>query len=170
MLITLAIGALLVVGGGLVTYMASLVKSAYAIRVEIRTEMDEGMRRIEDDMDKKSRWIKRDLIEEMEKTRNALNTENQRRAGEMAEVLNKRLVEMDTAYRNDRIEILKLLDNQRQMILSLDQRLRALKREQRRADMGAVLESMAPAGGDNTEPADTEVQAYGGEEQSAPAA
>ncbi|MBF0333842.1 MAG: hypothetical protein HQL40_09395, partial [Alphaproteobacteria bacterium] len=111
-------------------YMGSLVKSAYQIKVEIRSEMEQGIRRLEEDIDKKSKWIKRDLVEEIDKMKAAVQTDNTKRFNEFLDTINKRVAEFESGVTRDRNEILKVIENHRQTITNLDQRMRALKREQ----------------------------------------
>ncbi|MBF0307475.1 MAG: hypothetical protein HQL41_17725, partial [Alphaproteobacteria bacterium] len=88
LLLSLAAGGVLIIGGGLMMYMGSLVKSAYQIKVEIRSEMEQGIRRLEEDIDKKSKWIKRDLIEEIDKMKAAVQTDNTKRFNEFLDTIN----------------------------------------------------------------------------------
>jgi len=128
-LISLAIGLLLVIGGSLVVYMGSLVKNAYELKVEIQNDMEAGLKRIEEESEKKTRWIKRDLIEEIEKLKSSLSTDNQRKFGEMTEGLIKSVAELEQTHKRDRQEMIKVIDALRQDIMTLDQRLKSLKRD-----------------------------------------
>lgn len=128
-LVSLAIGLLLVIGGSLVVYMGSLVKNAYELKVEIQNDMEAGLKRIEEESEKKTRWIKRDLIEEIEKLKSSLSTDNQRKFGEMTEGLVKSVAELEQTYKRDRQEMVKVIDALRQDIMTLDQRLKSLKRD-----------------------------------------
>jgi cell division protein FtsX len=129
-LISLVAGLVLVIGGALVVYMGSLVKSAYQLKIEIKADMDEGLRKIEEDTDKKSRWIKRDLIEEIDKIKGNVTTDNQRKFAELADTLSKRLTEAEDIGRHDRAEIVKLIEGLRRDVTTLDQRIRSLRRDQ----------------------------------------
>lgn len=128
-LISLAIGLLLVIGGSLVVYMGSLVKNAYELKVEIQSDMEAGLKRIEEESEKKTRWIKRDLIEEIEKLKSSLSTDNQRKFGEITEGLVKSVAEMEQTHKRDRQEMIKVIDALRQDIMTLDQRMKSLKRD-----------------------------------------
>ncbi|OIQ86453.1 hypothetical protein GALL_316870 [mine drainage metagenome] len=140
MLISLAIGLLLIIGGTLVMYVGSLVKNAYELKVEMQNDMNAGMQRLEEETEKKTRWIKRDIVEEVEKIRAALQTENQKRMNETAEMLGRKLTELDTAWKANSQDVAKVLDSFRQDILRLDQRQRSLKR-----DLTATAEPQAAA-------------------------
>lgn len=147
LLLSLAAGGILIIGGGIMMYMGSLVKSAYQIKVEIRSEMEEGIRRLDEDMDKKSKWIKRDLVEEIDKMKSAVQSDNSKRFNEYLETINKRLMDFESSVTRDRNELLKVIENHRQTITNLDQRLRALKREQKAVETTAspAAEGSAPA-------------------------
>ena len=126
-LISLAVGLILVMGGALVMYVGSLVKSAYELKVEIQGEVAAGMQRLEEETDKKTRWMKREIVEEVEKTRAALQTDTHRKMTEVAELLGRRVAELEEANRASRQEVGKVLEGLRQDILLLDQRQRALR-------------------------------------------
>ena len=129
-LVCLAAGFIIVIGGSLVSYMGSLVKSAYQLKIEMRAEMDEGQKKIEDAVDKKVRWIKRDLVEEVEKTKTAMQTDNQRKINEFIGTINKRLADCEGAVSRDRLEANNLFEGLRHDITVLDQRYRNFRREQ----------------------------------------
>jgi len=128
-LVSLAIGLLLVIGGSLVVYMGSLVKNAYQLKIEIQSDMEAGLRRIEEESEKKTRWIKRDLVEEIDKMKTALTTDNQRKLSELTESLAKRVEEVDQAQKRDRQEMVKVVDAMRQDIMTLDQRIKSLRQQ-----------------------------------------
>ena len=48
----LAAGVVLVVGGGLMMYMSNLVRSAYEIKVQINNDVDERLGKMAEDLDK----------------------------------------------------------------------------------------------------------------------
>jgi hypothetical protein len=131
MLISLAAGLVLVIGGALVLYMGALIKNAYQLKIEIKAEMEEEQRRIEQEADKKLRWMKRDLIEEVEKTKAAIHADNQRKIADLADSVTKRVVAQEELLRLEHAELTKQFDGLRQDIVVLDQRFRALRREQR---------------------------------------
>lgn len=131
-LVSLGLGAIIIAAGGLMMYMSSLVKNAYALKVEMQAEMNEQLQRIADDADKKTKWIKRDLVEEIDKSRHALIADNQRRFGEFEAMVNKRLGEFEDAFRRDRLDTLKQIETLKLALAQLEQKARTLHREQRR--------------------------------------
>lgn len=128
-IISLAAGVILIVGGGLMMYMANLVKSAYEIKVQINTDVDDRLTKMGEDLDKKSRWIKRDLLEEIDKIKTALQTDNARKIEELTAPLLARLEGFDTLLRNEHNEWVKAIEADRAAIAALDSRLKGTARK-----------------------------------------
>ncbi len=149
-LISLVAGLVLVIGGALVMYMGSLVKSAYQLKIEIKAEMDEGQKKIQDDVDKKLRWIKRELIEEIDKIKVGLLADHQRRLTETTAILDQRLAEATAEWRNDRAATISALGALQRDVAVLDQRQRSLRREQAAK---AEVSAAAPAAATEPPPA-----------------
>lgn len=151
--ISLAAGVVLVIGGSLMAYMSSLVKNAYQLKIELNAELDDRLRRMDEDIDKKSKWIKRDLLEEIDKIRTALALENNRKFTEFSEQTARKVAEIEENARRERTELIKTLENLRQTIALQDQKLKALRREQTRlAGSGATDPSAAPQPAAEPEP------------------
>ncbi|MBI2235789.1 MAG: hypothetical protein HYU60_02330 [Magnetospirillum sp.] len=145
LIISLAAGVILVIGGGLMMYMANLVKNAYELKVQISADVDERFAKLAEELDKKSRWIKRDLLEEIEKIKLAMQSDNARKFAEMTDPLNKRFDEMGELLRNERAEWVKAVESDRQNISALDQKLRALRRDAKKTDEAAAAPGAADA-------------------------
>ncbi|MGE5475093.1 MAG: hypothetical protein ACM3Q1_00420 [Bacteroidales bacterium] len=124
LIISLAAGVILIVGGGLMMYMANLVKSAYEIKVQINTDVEDRLTKMGEDLDKKSRWIKRDLLEEIEKIKTALQTDNARKIEELIAPLVARINGFETQLHNERVEWVKAVEADRAVIASLDSRMK----------------------------------------------
>ena len=122
-------------------YMGNLVRSAYELKVQITADLDERLVKIAEENDKKSRWIKRDVLEEVEKMRVAIVADHTRRFQELAEPLVIRLEELEVMLRNERTEWVKAVESDRQNITALDTRVRALRRDLRRAMEKMGIES-----------------------------
>ncbi len=137
-IIGLAAGLILVIGGALVIYMGSLVKSAYQLKIEIKADVDGGLRRLEEEVEKKIRWVKRDLVEEVDKVKTALQTDNQRKISEVLDGFINRLAACEGALLNDRTEVAKHFEDLRNDVTVLDQRLRFMRREQKAAQPAAA--------------------------------
>lgn len=146
LMISLAAGVILVIGGGLMMYMANLVRNAYELKVQINAEVDERLTKMADDLDKKSRWIKRDLLEEIEKIKVSLQTDNARKFQELAEPVVRRVEEMDELLRRERAEWVKAVESDRQNITMLDTKIRGLRRDLRRLETQAGLPPSAEGG------------------------
>jgi uncharacterized protein YdbL (DUF1318 family) len=142
-LVTLGVGAVIIAAIGLVMYMSALVKNAYELKVELQAEMAESLKRIEDDVDKKAKWVKRDLVEEIQKSKDALSADIARRLQEAEDTVNKRLAEQEAAARRERGEVLRVIDGQKKAIATIEEKLRLLQREQRQMQILALTEAAA---------------------------
>lgn len=129
LVISLAAGIILVVGGGIMMYMANLVRSAYEIKVQMKAEIDDRLTKMGEDLDKRSKWIQRELVEEIDKVKIALQADNARKMSELADPLLKKFEEYDQLLRNERAEWVKAVESDRQNITALDAKIRGLKRE-----------------------------------------
>ncbi|HTH15530.1 MAG TPA: hypothetical protein VL974_02650 [Magnetospirillum sp.] len=129
LIISLAAGVILIVGGGLMMYMGNLVKSAYDIKVQINTDVEDRLTKLAEDLDKKSRWIKRDLLEEIDKIKIAIQTDNARKLDELAGPLLSKVEGFEALLRNERVEWVKAIEADRQAIAGLDGRLKTAARK-----------------------------------------
>ncbi|OAN42990.1 hypothetical protein A6A04_09825 [Paramagnetospirillum marisnigri] len=129
LIISVAAGIILVVGGGLMMYMAGLVKNAYELKVQINADIEEKLGKMAEDLDKKSRWIKRDLLEEIEKIKSALEVDNARKFEGLGEPLIKRIDELDQIVRKERDEWVKAIESDRENITKLDGKIGSLRRD-----------------------------------------
>lgn len=140
LIISLAAGVVLVVGGGLLMYMANLVKNAYEIKVQINADMDERLKAIGEDLDKKSKWIKRDLIEELDKMKTSLISDNNRRLQELVEPFSKRLESIEQKLQMERGDWSKAVDDTKVGGQALDAKLNQLRKDLRRVEIKVGLE------------------------------
>jgi len=131
-IISLAAAVILIIGGGLVMYMANLVKNAYELKVQIASDVDARMGKMAEDLDKKSRWIKRDLIEEIEKIKAAVETENIRKFEALALPLNNSVESFDAQIRRDRSEWTAAIEHDRALIAQLEDQIESLRAELKR--------------------------------------
>lgn len=136
-IVALAAGVVLVIGGGLMVYMGNLVRSAYELKVQINTEVEDRLTKMGDDLDKKARWIKRDLLEEIDKIKTALQTDNARKIAELSEPLLHQLQALEAQLRDERGQLAKAIEANREGLTALDGRLKALQRKLDRKDAEA---------------------------------
>lgn len=157
LIISLAAGVILIVGGGLMMYMGNLVKSAYEIKVQINTDVDDRLTKMAEDLDKKSRWIKRDLLEEIEKIKAAVQSDNARKLEELAGPLVARLEAFEQHLANERAEWVKAVEADRTAIAALETRMKSPARQPKLPDppksspVAAAAAAMMPE--DGTAPA-----------------
>ncbi|OAN66991.1 hypothetical protein [Magnetospirillum moscoviense] len=124
LIISLAAGVILVVGGGLMMYMANLVRSAYEIKVQINSEVEERLSKMGEDLDKKSKWIKRDLLEDIDRVKTNLFTENSSKLNDITAPLLGRIEALEQGLKAERAEWQKAVEADRATIAALEARLR----------------------------------------------
>jgi len=146
-IISLAAAVILVIGGGFVMYMANLVKSAYELKVQIGADIDSRLGKMAEDLDKKSRWIKRDLIEEIEKIKIAVETENARKFEMLALPLTNSVEAADAQIRRDRAEWVSAIEQNRVLIAQLDSQIEGL-----RDDLKIAISAISPTKPSQTVP------------------
>jgi len=135
--ITIAIAVVVVIGIGLLSYMSSLIKSAYQIKVEMRSDLENGLKKIEEELRQKSKWMRSEVGEDVSKMRESIERENDRRLAQLQERLQAIVKEAEDASRAERADLRTALAQVRQSVASLDKDLAALKDEAaRRAAIG----------------------------------
>ena len=161
LIVSLAAGVILVVGGGLVMYMAGLVKNAYELKVQINSDIDERLGKMAEDLDKKSRWIKRDLLEEIEKIKSALEADNARKFQELGEPVLKRIEDLDQIVRKERGEWIKAIESDRENLTKLDAKIGGLRRDIKRLEQQAGLTPQAEGAASALDAATAAIMAKG---------
>jgi len=156
LIVSLAAGVVLVVGGGLMMYMANLVRNAYEIKVQINADVDERLKAISDDLDKRSKWIKRDLVEELDKIKTSLTQSNTRTIHEMAEPLAKRIESLETVLKSERTDWSKAIDETRKGSTSLDAKIAQFRKDLRRIEDKLGLTPSSATSGPPAKPAPSE--------------
>lgn len=133
--ITLLVVLVAMFAVAVVSYMSSLVKNAYEIKIEMRAELEDGLRRLTDDDEKRTRAAKRELLDEVAKGRVILENENTRHFSELAEASKKQLTDLEEAARRDRTkaaqsyeEMRVRLDDLRARVGELEHIYRAIAR------------------------------------------
>ena len=146
LLVSLAAAVVLVVGGGLMMYMANLVRNAYELKVQISADVDERIKAISDDVEKRSKWIKRDLIEELEKIKAGLLQANARNIQEMTEPMVKRIEALEAVLKKDRTDWSTAVDETRQSGTQIEGKITQLRRDLRRVEDKLGLEPSSASG------------------------
>lgn len=80
--ITLVLVTVVVLGITLVTYLSSLARSAYELKVEMRRDMEDGLKRIEAETSRQTKFARGELMTEIERCRTATNDDIERRHAE----------------------------------------------------------------------------------------
>ena len=144
LIISLAAAIILVVGGGLLMYMTNLIKNAHEIKVQINADLDERLKLITDDLDKKSTWMRRDVNEEFDKFRNAQALEGNRRAQELLDPLNRRLDALESVMMSDRAAITQSTESVKSGTAALDTKIAQLRRDLRRVEDKLGIDPSVP--------------------------
>jgi len=105
-IIAFVIGAVAVIGIAIVSYMSSLVKNAYEIKIEMRKDLDDGLKLAQSEMVKASKSIRAELSNEAERTRNNLLEDLKRRFEETQSSLTAELKKRDEAWEEERDQLL----------------------------------------------------------------
>lgn len=130
--VTLFIALAIVFAGSVVAYMARLVRHAYELKMELRGSLDDGLKQVNEEFDKRARAIRRDLIEEATKLREAVDTDAKRRIEEIGEGMRRDLVALQNAVVADRAVAGKAVETLSSRILDIEVVVRSLARERKR--------------------------------------
>ena len=159
LIISLAAGVVLVVGGGLMMYMSNLVRNAYEIKVQINADMEARLKAIAEDMDKKSKWIKRDLVDELDKIKTSLTQSNARTIQELVDPLVKRVDALEQVLKKERTDWSKAVEDTRLGSTNLDSKLAQFRKDLRRIEDKLGLDPSSATLGPPPKPAQTTDQA-----------
>ncbi len=80
--LTIALVTVVGLGITLVAYLSSLTRSAFELKVEMRREMEDGMKRIEAESSRQTKFARGELMTEIERCRTATNDDIERRHAE----------------------------------------------------------------------------------------
>lgn len=134
LLISLAAAVVLVVGGGLMMYMSNLVRNAYELKVQINSDMEQQIKTVSDDIEKRSKWIKRDLIEELEKFKAAQIQSSARTIQDAIDPLSRRIDALEQVLKKERTEWSNAVNETRSGNTGLEARISQLRKDLRRVE------------------------------------
>lgn len=101
--LTVSVAALVVGLFLLLSYLSSLVKSAYHIKVDIRADMEKNLKQISQELAKRSRLVRSELSKDARRIRSSLEQDNAVRVDRMENDL-KALVEEATRKNNAMVQ------------------------------------------------------------------
>ncbi|NKD76232.1 hypothetical protein HEQ60_00375 [Haematospirillum sp. H1815] len=81
--LTVSVAALVIGLFFLLSYLSSLVKSAYQIKVELRSDMEKNLRHIRDELGKQSRLVRTELVKDVSRIRRSLEQDSAVRVDRM---------------------------------------------------------------------------------------
>ena len=122
--ITAVIGVFIVLVIALISYVSNLVKQAYELKVELRRELNEGLSNLEEEINKRSRWVKRELLTEIEKIRANHETLIESRTKQIADSNNDTLKASEEQARQDRASLDHEIQENRRRLKALDKDLK----------------------------------------------
>ena len=154
LIVSLAAAVVLVVGGGLMMYMSNLVRNAYELKVQINSDLEERFKAIIEDVEKRTKWIKRDMVEELEKIKSTLHQSNSRTIQELADPLSKRLEAMEQTMKKEHSDWVAALEGMTQTLTHVDSKASQIRRDLRRAEDKLGLEPSSASGGLPPKPGD----------------
>lgn len=127
--ITLGVAVVAVFVIGLLSYMSQLVKNAYQIKVEIRSDMEGGLRKIEEDLGKKAKWMRSEVGEDISKIKQAIEQENTNRLQTIEDRLTSLAQDLDAGSRDERAELRNIIAQLRKRLSAAEQEIAALREE-----------------------------------------
>lgn len=151
---SLVAGLFLVVGGGLIMYMSNLVKAAYALKIELNNELESNFKKMDEDIEKRIKWVKKDMVDEVEKIKIALQADTERKSDEFTGTFTGRIAKLEETVKAEQAEVRKAFEEDRQALTILDKKLNVLRRELKQggkapkadgADAEAATDDGAPA-------------------------
>ncbi|WP_337996244.1 hypothetical protein [Oleispirillum naphthae] len=125
--IALVIGTAVILGIALVSYMSSLARSAYELKVEMRKDLDDGIKRVEAEMIKQTKWARGDLMAEVERSRATMLEDLARRAEALRAALAAEALHREAAATAERAEISMTLTRIAERIGALEARTARLR-------------------------------------------
>ncbi len=123
--IALAIGTAVILGIALVSYMSSLARSAYELKVEMRKDLDDGIKHVETEMIKQTKWARGDLMAEVERTRTAMLEDLARRQQEVEAAFAAELKKRDETRAAEHEALTTAVADLGERVALLEQRLRS---------------------------------------------
>lgn len=143
--LSMVVVTLLMTGGGLVYYMANLVRNAYALKVDMQNNLQGGLDHIENEFNKKTKWMRSELSEDVNRMKAAVQQDIESRLGTITAQLQKVVTDLDAAAREERADL-------KQTIVAQHKRLQAIEDDLNR------LRSLAPKSAGKNQPGSEQAQ------------
>lgn len=138
--ITITIALVLIMGIGLMSYVSSLVKNAYQIKVELRNDVESAIARMDMEMDRRGKALRKELGDDTSKLRDSVQQDNERRIKEIEDRLQKTLQDLSAAGRDEKTATQTALTDMRRRLKTLESDVVAIKNDlSRRAALGRAM-------------------------------
>lgn len=104
------IAALVLIGlGTLIVYVGSVARSAYALKVDLERELQNGLFRIKEELEGATRRSRAELGAEIDRSRNGIQGDMQTRFDQFSGAINRRLAAQDEQLSADRAQFTKAI-------------------------------------------------------------
>lgn len=100
--IALVIGTTIILGIAIVSYVSQLAKNAYELKVEMRRELDDGLKALESEVSRAVKWARGELAGEIEKSRALMAEDLERRQRDIEARLAAEIDAREAAWLADR--------------------------------------------------------------------
>lgn len=127
--ITLGVAVVAVLVIGLLSYLSQLVKNAYQIKVEIRSDMENGLKKIEDDLAKKAKWMRSEVGEDITKIKQAIEQDSLSRLQAIEDRLTSLAQDLDEGSRTERSDMRNTINQLRKRLSAAEQEIASLKED-----------------------------------------
>lgn len=122
-ILVFVLAVVIVLVGALVLYVGSLVKSAYELRIEMRHDLDEGLKQIDEEIDKRTRWLRQEIAEELAKAKSELGLDSDERLQQFQARISDTLARQDQHLREQITTQIKSQEEIRIRLKSLENKL-----------------------------------------------
>lgn len=141
--IVIGLALAIVFVAALINYVSSLVRNAYQIKVEIRADMEAGMKDLAADMDKKSKWIKSEILEEVSRARMAIEDEQKKRVTDTRKSLADEIEALKKAHATEKAALVQQLNELNAKLTALSDRYERVLEKAREATRAPAPEPVA---------------------------
>lgn len=138
--VTLAVAAVIVLAVMLMSYVSSLVKNAYQIKIELRSDVDNAIAAMNAEIARSSKLLRKELGDDAGKVRDNIAQDAERRLAEIEQRLIKSIADQTQADRSARQDTQARIEDLARRIRTLERDVAALKEDSlRRAAISRSL-------------------------------
>jgi len=142
--IALVVGVVAVIGIAIVSYMSSLVRNAYEIKVEMRKDLDEGIKQAKAETIRQTKAARAELASEIERSRTGILEDLKTRHASMESAIAEELKKRDEAHQDEVENLHSIIQELRDQIETLEGRTTLRSRVKKPAGPEEITEETAP--------------------------